>query len=267
MGPSGITVYGIAMIDTSEGWACGNNGKIFHYQNSSWDSIPSFDNRVYFSDIKFTDPNHGWMIGGYYRGLGYDTTYMAVIYFYDGISWSLQDSIPVTNGTYSQYKMQFIDSLHGFFSIGTVNIYYEYNWGNWYMRTTNLGDIAIKSVYFTDTLNGWIGGSGGKILRTRNGGFVTDVENLSIDFVKNSIIAYPNPSRHQLRFDFSINKPQRIKLKLYNVSGYLVDKILDEYQSEGEYTAVYNCNELSPGVYFYQLESAEGFNNGKIIIQ
>lgn len=65
----------------------------------------------------------------------------------------------------------FIDSNTGYAVGGSVGtILKTINGGTNWISQTNPGTYGLKSVYFTDTNNGYVVGSDGKILKTTNGG-------------------------------------------------------------------------------------------------
>ncbi len=73
---------------------------------------------------------------------------------------------------------------------------------------------------------------------------------------------YPNPFNPVTNIKFSIPKNGNASLKIYDVTGKLVDTYLDGYVTAGYYNAEINGSELSSGVYFYTLKS-EGFTETK----
>ena len=69
---------------------------------------------------------------------------------------------------------------------------------------------------------------------------------------------YPNPFNPETQIEFSISQPSNVSLKIYNIKGVLVDKIInDEYYNPGKFSMVYQPNNLSSGIYFYQLKDGE----------
>lgn len=67
---------------------------------------------------------------------------------------------------------------------------------------------------------------------------------------------YPNPMTsniHNLTVGFSINRPGKVKIQLFNVKGQLVSTIIHEDKISGEYSISHPINELSSGIYFTRL--------------
>ena len=68
---------------------------------------------------------------------------------------------------------------------------------------------------------------------------------------------YPNPSNPKSKIDFEIPVEGMVTIKLYNILGEEVYRILDEVKQAGYYTAEFDGSNLSSGVYFYRL-TADG---------
>ncbi len=69
--------------------------------------------------------------------------------------------------------------------------------------------------------------------------------------------SYPNPSNPKSKIDFEIPLTGRVTLKVYDILGQEVRKIIDEPKEAGYYTVEFDGSSLASGVYFYRL-AAEG---------
>jgi photosystem II stability/assembly factor-like uncharacterized protein len=159
-----------------------------------------------FTDIYFTDPEHGWAIGWFetlyhtsdggetWKPLNYpdDETYS--VFFIDtltgwtagchattmkttngGVTWSYLPSFNMFSG--DLFEIWFTDSLTGF-SVGYkmngsevkgVMIQTFDGGASWYFA--DLPDVeSLFDIYFVDSYLGWSVGSDGEILHTDNGG-------------------------------------------------------------------------------------------------
>lgn len=76
---------------------------------------------------------------------------------------------------------------------------------------------------------------------------------------------YPNPFNPTTKFNFELPKAGNMSLKIYDVSGKLVETMYEGYRFAGSYTADFDGTKLSSGVYFYSLE-AEGFRQTKKMV-
>ena len=67
---------------------------------------------------------------------------------------------------------------------------------------------------------------------------------------------YPNPiwSRiNNLTVNFTINKPGKVEIQIFNVKGQLVSTLINEDKNIGEYTINKSVNEFSSGIYFTKM--------------
>lgn len=69
---------------------------------------------------------------------------------------------------------------------------------------------------------------------------------------------YPNPSNPKSKIDFEIPFTGRVTLKVYDMLGREVMKILDEQREAGYYTAGFDGSALASGVYFYRIYAEGG---------
>jgi photosystem II stability/assembly factor-like uncharacterized protein len=73
---------------------------------------------------------------------------------------------------------------------------------------------------------------------------------------------YPNPFNPSTRIVFSIAREGNASLKIYNVMGQLVSKLVNGYVKAGHYEVDFNASGLASGVYYYRLES-----NGIVLVK
>jgi photosystem II stability/assembly factor-like uncharacterized protein len=159
---------GIDFIAPNKGWISGNLGTILKYNGSNWIKQPTtFSNG--FEDIFILDSLNGWAVGMY------------GIFKYNGTTWTEDYNNPDVyfNSVY------FTDKNHGWAvgrsvywaDYGASNIYF-YNGVSWTKQKLDSATTAnreLKSVFFTDSLNGWAVGLNGIVLRTQTGGKVVPV--------------------------------------------------------------------------------------------
>jgi len=68
---------------------------------------------------------------------------------------------------------------------------------------------------------------------------------------------YPNPFNPVTTIEFSINRPGRVTLKIFDLLGREVLNLLDQNLSTGTHSFTVNASNLTSGVYFYQLKTAQ----------
>lgn len=74
---------------------------------------------------------------------------------------------------------------------------------------------------------------------------------------------YPNPFNPRTSFGFQIPVLGFVSLKVYNVIGQEVTKLLSEQKQPGRYSIEWDASRFSSGVYFYRLEVAPSQTGGK----
>ncbi|MBD3234157.1 MAG: T9SS type A sorting domain-containing protein, partial [candidate division Zixibacteria bacterium] len=65
---------------------------------------------------------------------------------------------------------------------------------------------------------------------------------------------HPNPFNASTKIEFGIPKNGYVNLKVYNILGQEVAELTDEKLTAGEYSVDFNGDELSSGLYFYNLK-------------
>lgn len=157
------------------------------------------------------------------------------------------------------------------------NVAYSTDWGyTWSDQVTNMSQELWK-VYFLNDNEGWIVGGGigmpGIILHTTTGGAVTDVdENGSSNINSYSLEQnYPNPFNPSTVISYQLPVSGNVTLKIYDVLGNEITTLVDEYKPAGKYEVEFNthsdeCQNLSSGVYFFQLKAENYIETKKMIL-
>jgi uncharacterized repeat protein (TIGR02543 family) len=66
---------------------------------------------------------------------------------------------------------------------------------------------------------------------------------------------YPNPFNPITTIKYTLDKPGRVSITVYDITGRVVSKLVDENKSSGEYSVSWDATSVSSGVYFYKLEA------------
>lgn len=77
---------------------------------------------------------------------------------------------------------------------------------------------------------------------------------------------FPNPFNPVTKINFSIPKNEFVSLKVYDITGRTVSTIINEYKPAGIYTAEFNAEKLSSGLYFYELKAGDFKSVRKMIL-
>ncbi len=149
------------------------------------------------------------------------------------------------------------------------------NWGSQNLPSDLIGNILFSiEMPFPDY---WFISGGnmnnGLMLHTKNGGITsTDADK----FTPNEFSLsqnYPNPFNPTTKINFTIATPPRpspyqgeglfVNLTVYDVTGQLVNVLLNEPKQPGIYEVEFNAADLPSGIYFYKLNFGNLFSETK----
>ncbi len=77
---------------------------------------------------------------------------------------------------------------------------------------------------------------------------------------------YPNPVETTTTIFYNVAAPGHVKLDVYNVLGQHITRLVDEFQESWDYQITFRARDVTPGVYFYFLETAGGSTAGKMVV-
>jgi photosystem II stability/assembly factor-like uncharacterized protein len=77
---------------------------------------------------------------------------------------------------------------------------------------------------------------------------------------------YPNPFNAMTKINYSLPKPGKVTIKLYDVLGRLVKELVNEFKDAGYYSVTFDAGNLASGVYFYRLEAGEFISSKKMVV-
>jgi len=77
---------------------------------------------------------------------------------------------------------------------------------------------------------------------------------------------YPNPFNPTTTIRFSLSSTQSSQIQIFDITGRLVETLIDEPLTQGEHEIVWNAGSQPSGVYFVRLQSGEFVKNQKVIL-
>jgi hypothetical protein len=77
---------------------------------------------------------------------------------------------------------------------------------------------------------------------------------------------YPNPFNSSTTIEFSLDKPQFITLKVYDILGREIRELLSEEKPSGKHRISFDASSLSSGVYFYRLQARDKVDTKRMIL-
>ncbi len=81
-----------------------------------------------------------------------------------------------------------------------------------------------------------------------------------------SLEAYPNPFNPNSNIVFKISKPAFVSIRIYNITGQIVQTLVNSNLNTGDYKYVFNGANLSSGIYLVRMETSEGAVSKKIAL-
>ena len=79
------------------------------------------------------------------------------------------------------------------------------------------------------------------------------------------VSTFPNPFNTSTKINFNINKKQYVNLSIYDISGKLVEGLINEELSPGSHTISWNPNNISSGVYIVSLNTSSASLTDKVV--
>lgn len=182
-----------------------------------------------------------------------------------GENWGSQNS-----GTSRWLKSTyFIDSQTGWAVgwFGTIlnTIDGGESWGSQSSNTLN----DLESVYFTDNQIGWTVGEYETILKTTDGGSIVSVEYEQNSNQTNTFLLsqnFPNPFNPTTTIGYQLPERNLVTLKVYDILGREVATLVNEEKPVGSYEVQFIGNELTSGIYFYQLKAGDYTETKKMLM-
>ena len=77
---------------------------------------------------------------------------------------------------------------------------------------------------------------------------------------------YPNPFNPSAQLKFALQKNAPVNIAVYNMSGQLVEQLIDEHKSAGSYELKWNASEIGSGIYFFQVRAGDAIQTRKAIL-
>jgi hypothetical protein len=77
---------------------------------------------------------------------------------------------------------------------------------------------------------------------------------------------YPNPCNAQTTIAYTLDREERVQLRVYNAAGQEVGRLVDAVFPAGRHVVKWDVNDMPSGVYFYRLKSEHHVATGKIAV-
>ncbi|MCB1060475.1 MAG: T9SS type A sorting domain-containing protein [Calditrichaeota bacterium] len=265
----------IAFINESYGWAVGgqytnpDRGVIVRTTNGgeTWEIQEGGDGNTYFQSmyrIQFENETDGWIIGGSWQidppnphALCYATHDGGETWNSGGLGGSTTDQPTTAIG---------IDSVGNRWVAGAGPKFWKSSpETGWFVDNdlTWLTGTYMTGMSFVGT-KGWMVGPYGGILYNDQTVSAIEPRNAPVA-TEFSLSAYPNPFNSTVSLRFDLTRGAVVSLRIYDVTGRLVETLADEWISAGTHTLHWNAQTAS-GVYFARVVSGEQVSTRNLLL-
>ena len=254
MPPSMLEINAIAIDDSGNIW--------FGTDNDGVGKFNGENNWVFYE-------NYNWWVysiivdkDGVIWTSGYDVRYL------NGQTWtSVHDAL--SDARFSTYAIV-IDS-------GNNKWFPNAQDGKGLLKYNGNGFQEIEPSEFPDSLgkpyslqidsqdNIWIGYTNGYIAsydQNEVTSFAIEPEPLKFSLKQN----YPNPFNLSTTISYSIQKKERVVLKVYDILGNEVATLVNDEKPAGNYQIQFNATSLASGIYFYKIQAGSFIQTKKMIL-
>ncbi len=112
--------------------------------------------------------------------------------------------------------------------------------------------------------NAWICADSGWVYKITTTTGITHQSTVVKDYTLSQ--NYPNPFNPNTKINFSILKPEHVKLSVFDISGREVSILLNGRMNAGSYTYDFNASNLSSGIYSYRIVTANFTETKKMVL-
>jgi len=255
----------IQFIDSTTGWAVGENGLIVKYtEGNQWKDMAKITN-LPLNDVFFIDKNNGFIAGGYLNG---DEELQTILLktTSGGETW---EKIPDLQMLI--HDIYYHDTQQGWI-VGTNT-----SWQGVILETQDGGDHwTVQEDSLIGPLNAlsyrdgylWAAGDCGLVLRTTVDKTIGIKERLAVDDRQTCELKqnYPNPFNPGTTIEYALPKPAFVTLKVYDLLGKEIVILVEEHQTAGIHKFNWDATGLASGVYLYRLETEQFVHTKKLIL-
>lgn len=255
---SSVKIFKVQPLNANTVLAAGFAGFVFKTTNggTNWQTMPAFTSTNFYG-VNFVNENTGWVCG---EPAIYKTTN-------GGLNWE-QQSIPAL----SLYGMYFLNENTGWTAgsyPGSLGIVSKTTDGgaNWVTQYT--GSDWLFCLNFKDVNTGYSAGFDGACVKTTNGGEpLTAVEPVESNSPREFAITgnYPNPFNPETNIKFRTAVTGNIQINVYDISGKLVEELMNRNLAAGEHEIKWNAARYSSGIYFCRMTTEKESYMHKMVL-
>ncbi len=288
--PDNTTRYNdIKFANENTGYLCSNKGLLFKTIDGGQTWVnSSLDSSYILSSMFFISEDTGWIIDQHNKlifkttngGGNWTSTSLGDNYIYqpgsvffinanEGFATTHEGVVfKTTNGgeTWEEFytfeagqtpKIYFINELEGWYST-SYSVYHTFDGGVTWVNKQTFASM-LRSMFFLNDEQGWIGGDHGLIVTSN---FIVNVNELNEDNATASV--FPNPASNNIEIKLH-NKYAKIgDIRIFDMQGKLVMHFSGLSKSN---TFKFNVSELISGTYIANVTSSKGESLVKFVVK
>jgi hypothetical protein len=140
----------------------------------------------------------------------------------------------------------------------------------WQDQTPAIQNITFDGFQSMSVVNdtvSYVVGDFSNVWKTTTDG-VTAVDNTGSAKITNFYLAqnYPNPFNPTTVIRYQMPKAGFVSIKLYDILGREVKTLVNESKGAGSYNVTFNAENLSSGVYIYQMKAGGFISSKKLVL-
>jgi hypothetical protein len=97
-----------------------------------------------------------------------------------------------------------------------------------------------------------------------------DLSNVAIQHIHETTYIlhqnYPNPLNPNTNIHYEVPEASYIKICVYDITGHLMEVLVDRYHLPGAYNVNWDASKYSSGIYIYRLQYGDKFVSKKMIL-
>ncbi len=280
VGPQILPGYPVADMSFSsgtDGWVASDTILLHSADGVTWTNM---NNRsfTYLFGISFPSDSTGYLLHVYSNG----STDVSVIYSTTnaGQTWS---RLPGTFNGVILRTVTFLNPVEGWMAGDTLLpasyvaagnvVYHTTDAGFHWRRELYLDSVTIARIHFSDQAHGWFAGfSNGQGTSARAIGKYSGTVTAVYDRINTPPRFftldqnYPNPFNPTTIISFSLARREHVRLEVIDLSGRVVQVIVDGIRPPGEYSEIFSGGHNSSGIYFYRLSAGSSSLTKKMIL-
>ncbi|MBZ0178740.1 MAG: T9SS type A sorting domain-containing protein [Melioribacteraceae bacterium] len=250
----------ISVVNDSVVYCLSSDATLFRTTDAgiSWSTFPkpSFMG-AFVTNLIFVSDFYGWIAGSDER-IGKTT---------DGGETWINQSIKPDHKLDHFVSIDALNESTAVLASARGNIYWTSDGGdNWLKRLDEEEVLRLSTIDIVDENTAYAGGDSGLLIKTTSGG-ITDIISKPIYPATHKLNGnYPNPFNPSTKIRYEIAKGSNVKLTVFDILGNKIKTLVDDFRNIGKYEIEFNAQELSTGVYIYQLKVNDFTESKKMIL-